>query len=93
MRCQTGNEIELNNDLVALVVYTVDSDGADVLVAKHFNQLFAAAAVSMVVVPSTLIIACSIEFISFLLSLNLVMGLDGRFELPTCALRMRCSTN
>ena len=40
MRCQTGNEIELNNDLVALVVYTVDSDGADVLVAKHFNQLF-----------------------------------------------------
>ena len=40
MRCQAGHEIELNNDLVALVVYTVDSDGADVPVAKHFNQLF-----------------------------------------------------
>lgn len=34
MRCQAGHEIKFDNDLIALIVHTIDRDGADVLIAK-----------------------------------------------------------
>ena len=45
MRCQAGHEIKFDNDLIALIVHTIDRDGADVCMLLRHSSAAARAAV------------------------------------------------